>query len=555
MRACLCLLLSLAILATSPMPAFAAKRGFSAIAVDAYTGKVLVAREADVQRYPASITKVMTLYVLFQEMKAGRLDKNSRLKVSAKAARQQPSKLGLKAGQTVTVDVAIKALVTRSANDVAVVIAENVSGSEKAFAARMTRVAQSLGMTRSRFANASGLPNKAQVTTARDIATLSLRIQRDFPEYYPYFKIKSFVYRGKTIATHNKLLNQFQGTDGIKTGYINASGFNVTTSVARGNKRLIGVVIGAPSGGARNRYMMAMLEPLFKKVSGSSSRKIASLAGKPPGLKGQPVEVADTEAPDALPEAKPAAKPVTATNVAKAVPLPRAKPEVIEAKVDEPEAPEAPQALPEDITDSEDGAEVESATTFTAVIVEEPSPDAASNLVAIDGESDMTREDTKAMFADGETVWPVATSENKGDYRAIAPVQTASAAPLPSIAALVEETSPLPAVETAAVEEPVEEPEAETTASTTPAAESWQVQIGAWKAERDAAKRLERAEKLKIPGLSGKDALTVKADQKGKTVYTARFAGFASQKEARSACRALSKKGFGCLPIPPGQAG
>ena len=138
MRTCLSLLLVVSIIVTTPMPAFAAQRGFSAIAVDAHTGKVLVARNADAERFPASITKVMTLYVLFQEMKAGRLDKNSRLKVSAKASKQQPSKLGLKAGSTVTVDVAIKALVTRSANDVAVVIAENVSGSEKAFAARMT---------------------------------------------------------------------------------------------------------------------------------------------------------------------------------------------------------------------------------------------------------------------------------------------------------------------------------------------------------------------------------------------------------------------------------
>ena len=546
MRTCLSLLLVVSIIVTTPMPAFAAQRGFSAIAVDAHTGKVLVARNADAERFPASITKVMTLYVLFQEMKAGRLDKNSRLKVSAKASKQQPSKLGLKAGSTVTVDVAIKALVTRSANDVAVVIAENVSGSEKAFAARMTKVAKSLGMTRTRFVNASGLPNKAQISTARDIATLSLRIQRDFPEYYPYFKIKSFVYRGKTIATHNKLLNQLQGTDGIKTGFINSSGFNVTTSVVRGNKRLIGVVIGAPSGGARNRYMISMLEPLFKQVPGSSTGKIATLAGKPPGLKAQPTDIAEAEVPPAV---KPVAKPATPVNIAKAVPIPRAKPEVIEAKVDEPEAPEAPEALPEDVTDSEDGADLDQGTTFTAVVVEEQSPDAANSLVAIDGESEQTREDTKAIFAEGEMVWPVATSEHKGDYRAFAPVQTASAAALPSMAALVEKTAPAPAPAA------VEEPQVLATASTTPPSDSWQVQIGAWKAEADAAKRLAKAEKLDLPGLSGKDALTLKTDQKGKTVYTARFAGFASQKEARSACRALSKKGFGCLPIAPGQSG
>lgn len=554
-RAFISLLVAVSMLAATPMPASAAKRGFSAIAVDAYTGKVLVAREADVARYPASITKVMTLYVLFQEMRAGRLNKKSRLKVSAKAAAQQPSKLGLKRGETITVDDAIKALATRSANDVAVAIAENVSGNEKAFAARMTRVAKSLGMTRTRFANASGLPNAAQVTTARDIATLSLRVQRDFPEYYPYFKIKSFVYRGKTIGTHNKLLSQFQGTDGIKTGYINASGFNVTTSVARGNKRLIGVVIGAPSSGARNRYMMAMLEPLFEKVPGSKSRKIANLAGQPPGLAAKPTEVAEQQPTVPLPTAKPKA----AKQVAQLVPLPRSKPEVIEAKVEEPEAPEAPEALPEDAADAEDGDEGDAATTFTAVIVEEQSPDTAVTIVAMNSEIDNTREDTKATFTQGEMVWPVATSEQKSDYRSFKPIQTASMAAMPSIGALVEETEPVAAVEVVAAAsdpEPAPQVEApETTASTSAPAESWQVQIGAWVAEADALKRLARAEKLNLPHLGGKEPLALKTSQKGKSVYTARFAGFSSQKEARDACRALSKKGFGCLPLAPGQSG
>lgn len=539
MRACISVLVSASFLAATPMPASAAKRGFSAIAVDAHTGKVLVARDADVERYPASITKVMTLYVLFQEMKAGRLKKTSRLKVSSKASRQQPSKLGLKPGETITVDDAIKALATRSANDVAVTIAENISGSEKAFATRMTRVAKSIGMTRTRYANASGLPNKAQVTTARDIATLSLRVQRDFPEYYPYFRIKSFVYRGKTIGTHNKLLSQFQGTDGIKTGYINASGFNVATSVARGNKRLVGVVMGAPSSGARNRYMMAMLEPLFAKAAGSNSRKIANLAGQPPGLKSQPaVEVADEQ---------PAAKTKTPVQLAKKVPLPRNKPEVIEAKVDEPEAPEAPQAQPDDVTDGEDAEDSSAATTFTAVIVEEQAPETASPIVAMTlDDTDNTREDTKAVFSQGEMVWPVSTSEQKGDYRSFKPVQTASMAAMPSIAALVVETAPAPA----AAEVPADVP----TASAAPVG-GWQVQIGAWKAEADAIKRLARAEKLNLPGLGGKEPITLKTDQKGKAVYTARFSGFTSQKEARDACRALSKKGFGCLPLAPGQAG
>ena len=245
-----------------------AKAQFSAIAVDARTGKILFSSDIDGQRHPASLTKVMTLYVLFQDLKAGRIKLTSDLKVSNRAAAMQPSKLGLKPGSTISVEDAIKALVTRSANDVAATIGENLEGTEANFAARMTRTARAIGMSKTTFKNASGLPNPAQVTTARDLATLSLRIQRDFPEYYPYFRISSFTYKGQTIRTHNRLLGRFQGTDGIKTGYIRASGFNLTTSAKRGNKRIVGVVMGGSSGGARNKYMMKMLDKGFSKMCG-----------------------------------------------------------------------------------------------------------------------------------------------------------------------------------------------------------------------------------------------------------------------------------------------
>jgi D-alanyl-D-alanine carboxypeptidase len=237
-----------------------AKPQFSAIAVDARTGKILFGSAIDAPRHPASLTKVMTLYMLFQDLKAGRLKLTSPLKVSQRAAGMQPSKLGLKPGSTIAVEDAIKALVTRSANDVAATIGENLEGTEANFAARMTRTARAIGMSKTTFKNASGLPNPAQVTTARAFATLSLRIQRDFPEYYPYFRVSSFNYGKQTIRTHNRLLGKFQGTDGIKTGYIRASGFNLTTSAKRGNKRIVGVVMGGTSGSARDKYMMKMLE-------------------------------------------------------------------------------------------------------------------------------------------------------------------------------------------------------------------------------------------------------------------------------------------------------
>ena len=210
-----------------------AKPEFSAITVDARTGSVLFSDNPDGLRHPASLTKMMTLYVLFQDLKAGRVNRGTPLHVSARAASMAPSKLGLRPGTIITVDDAIKALVTKSANDAAATIAENLGGTESNFAARMTRVAHSIGMSRSSFNNASGLPNPDQYTTARDMATLGLRLMRDFPQYYPYFRITAFNFHGQIIRTHNRLVEHYAGTDGIKTGYIAAAGFNLVTSTDR----------------------------------------------------------------------------------------------------------------------------------------------------------------------------------------------------------------------------------------------------------------------------------------------------------------------------------
>ncbi len=258
-----------------------AKPGFSAIAIDARTGKILYANNADEVRHPASLTKVMTLYLLFEDLKSRTIKLNTDLIVSRRAAAMAPSKIGLKPGSTISVENAIKALVTKSANDVAAAIGENLAGSEANFAVRMTKMARDIGMSKTTFKNASGLPNPAQVTTARDMATLSLRIQRDFPEYYPYFRLTSFTYKGQTIRTHNRLLGRFQGTDGIKTGYTAASGFNLTTSAKRGKKRIIGVVLGSSSGSGRNKYMMNMLDKAFPKCAEGTT--IAALAGSSKG--------------------------------------------------------------------------------------------------------------------------------------------------------------------------------------------------------------------------------------------------------------------------------
>lgn len=254
---------------------------FAAIVVDARNGKILSAEYADERRYPASLTKMMTLYVLFQDLKAGKIKLDSPIRMSARAASMAPSKLGVKPGKSITVETAIRAIVVKSANDVAAAVAENLGGTESAYAKRMTRTARSIGMSRTTFVNASGLPNPNQVTTARDMATLGLRLMRDFPQYYPYFRAQSFTYAGRNIRGHNRLLGRYEGTDGIKTGYINASGYNLVTSARRGNQRLVGVVMGGKTGNSRNAYMMKILDKYFPKAA--KGRTIAAVAGSSRG--------------------------------------------------------------------------------------------------------------------------------------------------------------------------------------------------------------------------------------------------------------------------------
>lgn len=274
-------LMIFAFAAISPREALANPK-FAAVTVDARNGKLLVSENADSIRHPASLTKMMTLYLVFQDLKAGKIKLDTPIRMSARAAGMAPSKLGVRPGKTITVETAIKALVVKSANDVAAALAENLGGTESDFAKRMTRTARSMGMTKTTFLNASGLPNPGQVTTARDMATLGLRLMRDYPQYYPYFRTQSFTYGGQTINGHNRLLGRFDGTDGIKTGYINASGFNLVSSVRRGDKRLVGVVLGGKTGASRNAYMMKMLESQFRNARGGKT--IAALAGSSKGV-------------------------------------------------------------------------------------------------------------------------------------------------------------------------------------------------------------------------------------------------------------------------------
>ncbi|HZD27905.1 MAG TPA: D-alanyl-D-alanine carboxypeptidase family protein, partial [Xanthobacteraceae bacterium] len=317
---------------------------FSSIIVDGNSGAVLSSNNPDGIRRPASLTKIMTLYLLFERLDAGTMKLDTEMEVSAHASEQAPTKLGLRPGQTIRVEDAIKGLVTRSANDAAVVIAEAIAGDEGDFAKAMTRKARALGMTRTVYRNASGLPDDNQVTTARDQATLGRAIQDRFPRYYRYFSTVAFNYRGHSIRNHNRLLGNVEGVDGIKTGYTRASGFNLVTSMHRGNRHLVGVVMGGRSGGSRDAAMRSLLAENLEKAAtkrtvaaiternaSDANADVAEAESRPTRtvqLQGA-VQVASVSEPAAAPPVRPAA-PATRSVIAQAaaaVPPARAKPE------------------------------------------------------------------------------------------------------------------------------------------------------------------------------------------------------------------------------------
>ena len=237
---------------------------YASFIINENTKRIYHNANADTRNYPASLTKIMTLYLVFDALKSKKISMSSKFKVSKRATRQPPSKLNLSAGSNITVKNAILALVTKSANDVATVIAENLGKSERNFARLMTRKAKKLGMTRTTFRNASGLPNRGQLSTARDMATLGIAIRKNHPKFFKLFKTKSFIYKGVKYTNNNNLLGSYSGTDGIKTGYTNASGFNLVASVERNGQRIIGVVFGGKKARSRDKHMVTLLNKYFK---------------------------------------------------------------------------------------------------------------------------------------------------------------------------------------------------------------------------------------------------------------------------------------------------
>ncbi|MCZ8543669.1 D-alanyl-D-alanine carboxypeptidase [Mesorhizobium qingshengii] len=247
---------------------------YAAIVVDGKTGKQLFEVNSTAQRYPASLTKMMTLYLLFEAMEGGRVTKQTQIPVSDHAASQPPTKMRFRRGETIDVDSAIRAIVVKSANDVAVAVGEYLGGSEDQFAGMMTAKARQLGMTSTTFRNASGLPDDGQMTTARDMAVLGMALHSRFPQQFHYFSESDFMFRGKLVRGHNDMLGRVRGVDGIKTGYIRASGFNIVTSYDADGRQLIVVVMGADSARQRNDHVEALIQRSLSPTTDASKTRL-----------------------------------------------------------------------------------------------------------------------------------------------------------------------------------------------------------------------------------------------------------------------------------------
>jgi D-alanyl-D-alanine carboxypeptidase len=484
---------------TASAPAHANKEtwfsGFSTIVVDAKTGEVIDASRADELRHPASLAKVMTLYLLFAELEAGRLKLGSKLTASPDATKQPPSKLGLKAGESISVEDAIKAIVTRSANDIAVVIAEAVAGDEDSFARMMTQRARALGMTRTVFTNASGLPDADQVTTAREMALLGLAIQDRFPKLYPFFATERFTWRGIAIGNHNRLLGSVDGVDGIKTGYTRASGFNLISNVKRANRHIVAVVMGGKTGAARDEHMRDMISAQIRHAHA--------------GPRTTPRFV---EAPVPLPTPS----PVTTAAVRRTTPVPGADGPIERKPVRVVSVGKDGVTIPE----GDDDAPVKTAAvhSLSAKTAQTPMPIAPAG-VAPEGKF--------VTFAA-----PPLPSE-----MASASAQTS---PEAGRAAVLAALAPEPGI-TPAARQAMTEIEAATKKP-----EGWVVQIGAFPTEELARTRLEDA-RGHAGGLLAKGSPYTEMTSQGSTrLYRARFAGF-DEATAREACARLKKNDFACF--------
>jgi D-alanyl-D-alanine carboxypeptidase len=567
---------------------------YADIVVDANSGNVLHSTNPDAQRHPASLTKIMTLYLLFEQLEAGKLKLDSQLKVSGEAAGQMPTKLGLKPGTTIQVEDAIKGIITRSANDVAVVVAEAIAGDEDDFAKRMTRKAQALGMSRTVYKNASGLPDNDQVTTARDQSILGRAIQERFPKYYKYFSTRSFTFRGQSISNHNHLLGRVDGVDGIKTGYIGASGFNLVTSVHRGNRYLVAVVMGGSSAGSRDAKMRDLISDKIAQASTSRTAPMVAEGGAPSGATIEPkvakvepkpdakteskaerkvaVAIIDPKA-EAKNETKAEAKPERRFAVASAASIPvrlnasaaqseTAQPRVAAGSTD-PIRPVLVKTVTVRATPQSAAPAPLNAVTPPPVALQvaaataakpEPKPEPKFEPKAetrpepkIETKTEPKSEPEQRFALASATSVPARFNPPPAQAEPARNVMTAAE---PAAIATVAAPPAAPARTAAA-----EPPPAPTRVAPPPAAPAkqqvrsgWMIQVGAYQAEQEAKQRLSAVQSKASKVLTGADPFTESVDKGGTTFYRARFAGL-DKDQAEAACKYLKRDGVDCVPI------
>jgi D-alanyl-D-alanine carboxypeptidase len=475
---------------------------YAAIVLDANSGAVLHASNPDALRHPASLTKVMTLYMLFERLESGALNLDSPLKISEHAAGQSPTKLGLKEGSTIRVEDAIQGMVTRSANDAAAVVAENLAGSEEEFGRQMTRKARALGMSRTVYRNASGLPDSQQVTTARDQAILGRAVQEHFPQYYKYFQTRTFTYRGQRIGNHNRLLGKLEGVDGIKTGFTRASGFNLITSVHRDKRYIIAVVLGGTSGGARDARMRQLVTTHIREAS---VKRTAPMIAKAP----------------VRPEPKVAARSAGGMALASASSTPVAlarEPVAHPMRVDAAAGSNDPIRPLQVKTVSVKPGVTRTASAGPLHLPSAPPPQAAPP------------ETIKA-----QTPPPVAA---RAGLLGVLPVRTATSS--------VREAIPEPA--------PQPTPVAVTASTPAPAQakaqprSGWIVQVGALPSETEAKQRLATVKTKAGRHLAAAEPFTEAVHKGSTTLYRARFAGL-DKGQAEATCKFLKRNDVDCLAI------
>jgi D-alanyl-D-alanine carboxypeptidase len=516
---------------------------FASIVVDGNSGAVLQAANPDALRHPASLTKVMTLYLLFERLESGRLRLDSALKISDHASEQAPTKLGLKPGQTISVEDAIKGIVTKSANDAAVAVAENLGGDEDGFAKLMTQKAHALGMAHTIYVNASGLPDDDQVTTARDQAVLGRAIQERFPRYYRYFSTESFVYHGEAMRNHNHLLGVVDGVDGIKTGFTRASGFNLLTSLHRDGRYLVAVVMGGPSASERDERMRELISAHIREAA--LRRTVPTIAeigerreeAKSPASRTDRTATANVESRTA-PSATPSAVPRMAAGSNDPI-----RPLLVKT-ISYRTAPVQTASL----------APMPALVPVAAPVPQPSAVSPASSQIQTEIAANAPKVELKVAQAE-PSMRPAAASE-PAPVKSVeaAPVQIQPVQPQPAQT----QTPQIPArMQPAQIEPaPTETHTAAAKLRTAPAYSAppvhshggWLIQIGAFDDEAEAKQHLTAAQSKVHVALAAKDPFTERVQKGDKALYRARFAGF-DKSTAEAACRVLKRSDFECMAL------